>query len=565
MITMNHHHNQLQRERRRRTDLSQSTSIIRQRLSYLWFGPTTTHFIHEGYLWIALVLLQISTFHNLYYSYNQDGGNDGEIPNGGSGTRSRSSTWKTFHPIWSFVQEYMAGTPFFNEAIRNSSDKNKTHNAADEGINFCEEKDVLVSFVVFLSTLWLGRFLWVRWVLTTGSTIKCTSKYPTITGVITHWISSHIMGGQVLDRPANPLVVAKQIGIEFVGYGSGVSSNNSAFDIMSGVGGSAGITNTTGRSSNIFRSSNHNQTSQGGGGGIWTMVSLRRFLPPSVAFTWQYLKIWIWYPFLSTKEKVMGTNNNQPSLSKNAGDDRTQGRKKVNNSSNIDGQQQQHQQKGGRRKNQHHHQQQKFGGSVGSSSGSSSPSPLSSSLLVSPPTRARKYLSYVNSFLSKAWTQYGPPLQMLIPIASLAFLVWYKLHEEDTELISSARALHGMYGNRRQHALTLNSFTGSSSSDFHRESSDTIQPYGSYKRLEPPSWTSILYYLCASSLACTIVLYGRVILPLPDLIVGASVLKAIRNESRSHSGQGSSSLWSFFSVFNIFSFLGFRSVSGCYQ
>jgi hypothetical protein len=73
---------------------------------------------------------------------------------------------------------------------------------------------------------------------------------------------------------------------------------------------------------------------------------------------------------------------------------------------------------------------------------------------------------------------------------------------------------------------------GTSGGDDDDDIGSNITPYGAYKKMLPPTWGQVLYYLSCGGTLLSIVLYGRVFLPLPDLVAGSNVLKAMRNESK---------------------------------
>ena len=109
--------------------------------------------------------------------------------------------------------------------------------------------------LIFLSTLWLSRFIVVRWVCTWD---KTTSRCPTLVGVLSHWMNSHVMTGQWFDR-ANPQLVAK---------------------IAGGQHGDDSRTAPT--------------------------VTISTFFLPSLIYTWQFVKLWVWHPFFNMLDYLWG-------------------------------------------------------------------------------------------------------------------------------------------------------------------------------------------------------------------------------------------------------------------
>lgn len=63
---------------------------------------------------------------------------------------------------------------------------------------------------------------------------------------------------------------------------------------------------------------------------------------------------------------------------------------------------------------------------------------------------------------------------------------------------------------------------------------DNIQPRGVYRTLDSPAWTRLFLYISRTAVLLTIFLYGRIALPIPDLVSGANVLKSVRAETLFH-------------------------------
>ena len=55
---------------------------------------------------------------------------------------------------------------------------------------------------------------------------------------------------------------------------------------------------------------------------------------------------------------------------------------------------------------------------------------------------------------------------------------------------------------------------------------------------QPPSWVSIMFLVISFGTAASLLLYGRVMLPIPEFVAGTNVLKAIRAETRILGGGG---------------------------
>jgi hypothetical protein len=64
-----------------------------------------------------------------------------------------------------------------------------------------------------------------------------------------------------------------------------------------------------------------------------------------------------------------------------------------------------------------------------------------------------------------------------------------------------------------------------------------------YSPTERPTWSRIFsLMLCGTTMACILV-YGRITLPIPDLVAGSNVLKAVRLEARGTSYSGGVSVF----------------------
>lgn len=54
--------------------------------------------------------------------------------------------------------------------------------------------------------------------------------------------------------------------------------------------------------------------------------------------------------------------------------------------------------------------------------------------------------------------------------------------------------------------------------------------------VEPPSWVSLMFLVISFGTTASLLLYGRVLLPIPEFVAGTNVLKAIRAETRLSAG-----------------------------
>jgi hypothetical protein len=265
--------------------------------------------------------------------------------------------------------------------------------------------------LVFLAALWLSRYALLRWLCTWDNS---TSRSPTVGGVLAHWITSSVVAGQYFDRP-NPQVVARQIGAQHTDDGR-------------------------------------------------TGATLSSFFSPSILFTWQLAKVWIWNPIVALQENVWGIlNESGRRRSVASGTESRRGLEHATSSTSLG-------------------------------------------------------LNQAYSYWNKFWSMYGPSLQMIIPVTTMAFYLWYLFFSRTQTDVS--------------HALTMNA-----RSQPHEMNAFGSKPYGAYKKMETPLWSQVLFYLSCGGTLVSILLYGRVILPIADLVAGNNVLKSVRNESKVYGSQ----------------------------
>lgn len=212
-------------------------------------------------------------------------------------------------------------------------------------------------------------------------------------------------------------------------------------------------------------------------------ATLSSFFHPSILFTWQMLKVWIIYPTLKAKEHVLnrivdqGTEVPEKKLSS-----------KRNNVSH------------------NNHSGSKRSSRKGGGKGERERT-KSGSIHV----KVNKAYSYWIKF----WNSYGPPLQMMITISTTAYYVWGLLFTENTD--------------EESHALTMNT---RAENDY--DPLEHVMPYGTYRKLERPKWSQVLFLMSFAGVILTILMFGRVVSPIGELASGGNVLKAVRNESKAY-------------------------------
>jgi len=121
-------------------------------------------------------------------------------------------------------------------------------------------------------------------------------------------------------------------------------------------------------------------------------------------------------------------------------------------------------------------------------------------------------ITMIHSYWTKLWSTFGPSLQMIIPVSTMAFYLWYLMFAQPKA--------------EKLYALTMNTRGPDEAT------SVKSKPYGAYQKVEKPHWSQVLFYISCGGTLISIILYGRVVLPIADLVAGSNVLKAVRNESR---------------------------------
>lgn len=140
----------------------------------------------------------------------------------------------------------------------------------------------------------------------------------------------------------------------------------------------------------------------------------------------------------------------------------------------------------------------------------------------------RSLKGWLKDFLATPTLQriahYGPPLQLLVGSSVFAFCLFYL--QADNSFRSSTPALF---------AITMQPTSRQDGSFTTRDAGDTA-PHGAYQTLAKPEWQRVCFFMFCVSTMLSIIFYGRISFPIPDLVSGTNVLKAVRNEARGTSG-----------------------------
>jgi hypothetical protein len=219
-----------------------------------------------------------------------------------------------------------------------------------------------------------------------------------------------------------------------------------------------------------------------------TRAAIRDLLWPSLVFTWRYLKTMLLYPLLdirdkNSKRKMQATTHDNTSIQSRTSQSSSQRRHKRRNS----------------------------GGNA---------NPLTA-------VSSTRTPSYYASLLSQIWKTYGPPLQMIIPVVTLAYFVYHGFFTDDEEEPPNALTMQ-----------TQSSTSGSTvAGPLTTGIGANVKAYGAYRQSQLPTLSQILFLISFGGTVLSIILFGRILFPIPDLVAGSNVLKAMRNEAKCYQQQ----------------------------
>lgn len=155
--------------------------------------------------------------------------------------------------------------------------------------------------------------------------------------------------------------------------------------------------------------------------------------------------------------------------------------------------------------------------------------------------------------LNKAWDSYIPPAQMQIAVMTLFLLVWvwlfymdegyyrifFKGASSDEDHVSIDSLLPN-FGFHRNSYLDEHSGNGGHQAAYW---SGLTQPHvPDVFNSQPPSFLCLLFRILSFGTAISVLIYGRVLLPIPEFVAGTHVLKAVRAEAKAKSLGGSGAL-----------------------
>jgi hypothetical protein len=119
------------------------------------------------------------------------------------------------------------------------------------------------------------------------------------------------------------------------------------------------------------------------------------------------------------------------------------------------------------------------------------------------------------------WHNHGLRIQPMMVILVFVSIIWNLIFTPHTQSLT--------YASTMASSITASDYTDTE-----------IGAYGVYEPLKPISWARIFFLMSCASTLSSIIAYGRITLPIPDLVAGSNVIKAVRNEVRGNSQQKSS-------------------------
>ncbi|CAB9501063.1 expressed unknown protein [Seminavis robusta] len=287
------------------------------------------------------------------------------------------------------------------------------------------------------TSLWLSRYILIRWIATWDVS---TSAHPTITGILSRFITTHIMAGQYFDRPT------------------------------------AGLMEDDKHASSTFEL-------------------------PTVIAVWEFCRVRILFPILRRQKFLQEKAGFSSRGELSSGDDK--GSNHNSSSSNTSS-------------HNNPNNTNLTSGTVnktkkGSDSGIND---LTSGHRLSPAAQ-----KVIRSF-TIAFNHIAPAVHVCIPVCILFFYAWQ---------------LRLPFSNQ------LNPFSSSSTcgATIHDATTSTngLQQGGS-----SDSTTFDIFLVLSCPTILSLLLFNRLVNPFPDLVAGSNVLKAVRNEAKTHGGSSSKPL-----------------------
>ena len=123
------------------------------------------------------------------------------------------------------------------------------------------------------------------------------------------------------------------------------------------------------------------------------------------------------------------------------------------------------------------------------------------------------------SIWNNFWYNHGGKFQVLIPLSTLAAYGWYFLLQESSSSSSSSATS----GSDAFHAL-----------QGQAAKSEDMEAFGAYQKVDAPTWGAVAMIVSCFGTILSILLYGRLLLPVGDLVAGTNVLKTVRHESKNY-------------------------------
>jgi hypothetical protein len=119
---------------------------------------------------------------------------------------------------------------------------------------------------------------------------------------------------------------------------------------------------------------------------------------------------------------------------------------------------------------------------------------------------------------------------MIIPVVTLAYFIYHGFFTDDEDDPPNALTM------QTQSSASGSTMAGPLSTGIGAN----VKAYGAYNQRELPTLGQVLFYISFGGTIVSIIMFGRIVFPIPDLVAGSNVLKAMRNEAKHYQQQQAS-------------------------
>jgi hypothetical protein len=134
----------------------------------------------------------------------------------------------------------------------------------------------------------------------------------------------------------------------------------------------------------------------------------------------------------------------------------------------------------------------------------------------------------IQQYTLHLWVSYGPSLQFCLASGAFVYYAWqfcyYSTGKNPLSLIWGA--------DRSRHTSILSVHTQDSNAIRQAAEKEAAKMIGDYDRQLKPSESEVVLIMLGFGTLCSLLVFCRVMLPLPDLVAGGNVLKDVRAEAR---------------------------------